>query len=80
MIALNQVHVSFENVEDLPATLGDIRLASRHRAVSDTARQASYELFRRNQFVQRDQTIIQRIDAALQFLSEAQRNGSISGI
>ena len=75
MIALNQVQVSFEAVDELPATLERVaRLARKeHRAVSDTARQASYELFRRNQFVQRDQTIIQRIDAALQFLSTAQR-------
>ena len=77
MITLNQANVQFESVEGLPATLERVaRLARQnHRAVSDSARQASYELFQRHRFLHRDQKLVTVVERLLSELKELDRSG-----
>lgn len=80
MIALNQVEVNFAGQKDLPLTLERVALLARqeHRAVSDSARQASYELFQRHQFVQRDQQVAALIRKRLEALGKSGRGSETS--
>lgn len=71
MITLNQA-IDFEEVNGLAKTVKQVALLARdeHRAVSDSARQASYELFKRHRFVHREPTLSVMIeDSFKQILS-----------
>ncbi len=73
LITLNQ-SVDFGAVEDLASTLKRIAELARpeHRAVSDSARQASYELFQRHRFLHREQKLSRLVEEHLQRLLSAE--------